>query len=120
MMEDSIRSVIISIGASDDADDGEIFAVGAGDGVEDAQTADGKRDDASADAARSRVTVGSIPGIQFVTASDVRQPGFSDQMVQERQIEVPRNGENVRDADLHQPARDVPPQSRFRRRHGGC
>lgn len=78
MVEDSVGSVIVGVGTTDDANERQVLTVRAGDRIQNAESADGERDDARADAAGPRVAVGGVPGIKLVTAADVVQPGLGD------------------------------------------
>ena len=67
MAEDSVAAVVVGVGSANDADEGEVLVVGAGDGVEDA---DSEGDDARANALSRRVVVGSVAGVELVAAAD--------------------------------------------------
>lgn len=107
MVEDPIRPVVVGVGPADDADNRKVLAVRAGDGVDDAQTADGEGHDARADAPGPSVPVGGVPGVELVAAADVSEPGLGYEVVEESEVEVAGNGEDVADADLHEAPRDV-------------
>lgn len=107
VMQDSVGAIIIGIRATDNADDGKILAVGSCDGVEDAEPAHGEGDDAGSDAVRAGVAIGGVPCVELVAASYIGEAGLGDQMVKKREIEVPRDGEDVADADLDEAAGEV-------------
>jgi hypothetical protein len=116
VVEDAVGPVVVGVGPAGDADDGQVLAVGARDGVEHAEPPDCERDGAGPDAARARVPVGGVPGVELVAAADEAQAGLGDQVVEQREVEVPRNREDVVDADLHEATREVAPQRRLPRR----
>ncbi|GFY82426.1 thiamine pyrophosphate dependent pyruvate decarboxylase family protein [Actinidia rufa] len=89
VVKDSVSAVIVGIRAANDADDGEVLAVGACDGVEDAEAADGEGDDdAGADTAGAGETVGGVAGVELVATADEVEPRLGDEVVKERQVEV--------------------------------
>jgi hypothetical protein len=126
VVKDAVGAVVVGVGPAHDADDGEVLAVRAGDGVEHAEPTDGERDGAGADAPRPRVPVGGVPGVEFVAAADEGQARLGDEVVEQGEVEVPRDGEDVGGADLHEAARQVPAERgasrgqrrRSRRRRG--
>ena len=110
VVEDAVGPVVVGVGPAGDADDGQVLAVGARDGVEHAEAPDGERDGARPDAPRAGVTIGGVPGVELVAAADEAQPGLGDEVVQQRQVEVAGHGEHVADAHLDEAARQVPPE----------
>lgn len=120
MVEDPVSSVVVGIGTSDDANQRQILAVRTGDRIEDAEPTDGESDDARTDAPGSSVAIGGVPSIEFVAAADVVERRLGDEVVKEGEVEVARNGEDIGDADLHEPASEVATQSGLGRvDHGG-
>ena len=109
-MEDPTGAVVVGVGPTDDANQRQVLAVRSGDGVEHAEAADGERHHARADSPGARVAVGGVPGVELVAAPDQVQRRLRDEVVQQRQVEVPGNGEHVGDADFHQPAGQVAAQ----------
>ena len=107
VMQDPIGSVIVGVGAADDADDRQVLAVGPGDGVEHAEAAHGEGDGAGADTLCPGVAVGGVPGVELVAAADEVEAGLVDEVVEEGEVEVPWDGEDVRRAYLDQPPRQV-------------
>ena len=110
MVEDPVGAVVVGVGSADDADEGEVLAVGAGDGVEDAEAADGEGDDARANALGARVAVGGVAGVELVAAADEVEVWLRDEVVEECQVEVAGDGEHVPHADLHEAAGQVAAQ----------
>ena len=88
VVEDAVGAVVVGVGPADDADDGQVLAVGAGDGVEDAEAADGEGDGAGADAAWARVPIGRVPGVELVAAADEAEAGLVDEVVEQREVEL--------------------------------
>ena len=119
MVEDAVGAVVVGVGPADDADDGEVLAVGARDGVEHAEAPDGERDGARPDAPRAGVTIGGVPGVELVAAADEVEPRLGDEVVEQGEVEVPGDGEDVGGADLHEPARQVAAERGARRGHRG-
>ena len=78
MVDYSIRPVIVRIRTPNNTNHRNIFRVSPGDGVDDAESADGERHDARADAnaAGSGETVCGIAGVELVAAADVAEPGL--------------------------------------------
>ena len=62
-------------GHAGDVDDGHVFRVGAGDGVDGAQFADTVGGADRADAVHARVAVGRVAGVEFVAATHVLDAG---------------------------------------------
>lgn len=62
-MKDPVGAEIVGVRTSDDADDREVLAVGAGDRVQNAESTDGEGHNAGTDSTRSSVTVGGVPGV---------------------------------------------------------
>ncbi|RRT47814.1 hypothetical protein B296_00028393 [Ensete ventricosum] len=115
-MEDSVRPEVVGVGAADDADDGEVLAIGTRDGVEHAEASHGEGDDTSADAARAGVAIGGVPGVKLVTASDEAEAGLGDEVVEEGEVEVPGDGEHVVGAHLDESPSQVASKGLLRRR----
>ena len=107
VVENPISTVVVGVGTSDDTDDGEVLTVSAGDGVENAEAADGEGDDTGADAAGPSVAVGGVACVELVTAADVVKTRLGDDAIEEGEVEVARNGEDVADADLNKTVSDV-------------
>lgn len=99
-MQNPIGAIIVCVRPSDDADHGEVLTVRAGDGVEDAEAADGEGDNARADTASTCVAIGGIAGVELVAAADVGEARLGDEVVKEGEVEVAGDGEDVLDADL--------------------
>lgn len=110
MVEDPVGAVVVGIGSSDDANHWQILAVSSGDGVEDAESADGEGDHAGADALGARVAVGGVAGVELVAAADEVETRLGDEVVEERQVEVAGNGEDVPDTGLGEAASKVTAQ----------
>lgn len=110
VVEDPVGAVVVGVRPTDDADDGEVLAVGSGDGVDDAETADSEGDDAGAHATRAGVAVGGVAGVELVAAPDEVEGGLVDEVVEKGQVEVARDGEDVGDAHLDQTPGQVPAQ----------
>lgn len=106
-MEDPVGPVVIGVGAANNAYEREVLAVGAGNGIEDAEASDGEGDGASTDSAGPSVTVGGVSGIELVAAADEVEPGLVNEMVEEREVEVTRDGEDVTHPYLHEAASQV-------------
>ena len=111
-MEDAIGAIVVGVRPTNDADQGQVLAVRSGDRVEHAEPADGERDDARTDASRTCVAVGSIAGVELVTAADDVERGLSDEVIQQREVEVAGNGEDVGDTDFDEAARKVATERR--------
>lgn len=106
-MEDPVGPVVVRVGAANNAYQREVLAVGTGNGIEDTETSDGESDGAGTDAAGPSVTIGSVSGIELVAAADEVEPGLVNEMVEEREVEVPGDGEDVTHPYLHQTASEV-------------
>lgn len=113
VVEDPVGAVVVGVWTTNDADDGEVLGVSAGNGVENAQPADGEGDSAGADATRSGVAVRGIAGVELVTASDKAEARFGDEMVEEGEVEVTGDSEDVGDADLDEAAGEVTAEGCF-------
>jgi hypothetical protein len=133
MVQDPVTPVVVAVGSADDAHDGEVLAEGAGDAVDGAEAADGEGDGAGADpaGARAGVPVGRVRRVELVAAADEADAArLGLQLVEEREVEVPRHREHVPGAHLRQAPRQVPAQRRVARggrgrrwvtrRVGGC
>lgn len=114
VVEDSIRPVIVGIGPSDDTNHGEVLGIRTGDGVEDAEAADGEGDRASADPARAGEAVCGVAGIELVAAADEVEAGLGDEVIEEGEVEVPGDGEDVGGADLDEAPGDVTAEGALR------
>lgn len=84
MVEDPIGAVVVGIGSSDDAYHRKIFAVRAGDGVEDAESADSEGHDARADTLGAGVAVGGVAGVELVATADEVELRLGYEVVEER------------------------------------
>lgn len=113
-MEDPIRSIIVRIRTSDYTNHRKILAVSSGDGVDDAEAADGERDDARADTFSTRVAVGCVASVELIAAADHVELRLGDQKIEEGQIEVTGNREDVSYADLDEPPSQVAAESAAR------
>ena len=71
-----------------------------------------ERDDARTNASRTCVAVGSIAGVELVTAADDVERGLSDEVIQQREVEVAGNGEDVGNIDFDEAAREVATERR--------
>lgn len=78
MMKDSVSSIIVGVRATDYANERQVLTVSAGDGIQNAKTADGERDDTRADAAGPSVAVSGVSSIKLVTAADVIERRLGD------------------------------------------
>lgn len=107
VMEDPVGAVVIGIGPPDDADHGEVLAVGAGDGIEDAEPANSEGDNAGTDAAGAGIAVGGIASIELIAAANIGEAGLGDEVVEESEVEVAGDGEDVVDPDLDEAAGQV-------------
>ncbi|RRT69763.1 hypothetical protein B296_00029159 [Ensete ventricosum] len=110
VVEDAVRAVVVGVRPSDDADNGEVLAVRAGDGVEHTEPADGKGHDAGADPAGAGVAVSGVPGVEFVTASHEAKSRLGDEVIEEGEVEVAGHGEDVEGTNLDEAAGDVAPE----------
>lgn len=110
VVENPIRAVIVRIGATHDADDRQILAVSAGDGVDDAESADGEGSDAGAYAPGAGVSVRRITGVELVAAADEVELGLGNQVVEKREIEITGHGEDVAHPHLDEPPGEMPAQ----------
>jgi hypothetical protein len=81
-VEDAVGPVVVGVGPAGDADDGEVLAVRAGDGVEHAEPPDGEGDGARPHAARARVPVGGVAGVELVAAPHEAEARLGDQVVE--------------------------------------
>ena len=115
MVKHSVGAVVVGVGPSDDADQRQVLAVRAGDGVEHAKAANGERHDARADATRPGVAVGGVPGVQLVAAADVGEARLGDEVVEEGEVEVTGDGEDVGHAHLDEPPGEVAAEGGLRR-----
>lgn len=111
VMEDPVGAVVVGIRSTDDADHGEVLAASTGDGVQDAEATHRERDDARAHAFGTSVAVGSVASVELVTAADDVELRLGDEVVEKGQIEVAGDGEDVPNADLHQPMSKVAAKS---------
>lgn len=82
MMKDPVGSVIIGVWATNDANQRQIFTVSTGDSVKHAKPTNGEGHDTGADPTRASVPIGSVSGIQLVTATDQVEPGLGYQVVE--------------------------------------
>ncbi|RZR95305.1 hypothetical protein BHM03_00024137 [Ensete ventricosum] len=110
VVEDAVRAVVVGVRPSDDADNGEVLAVRAGDGVEHTEPADGEGHDAGADPAGAGVAVSGVPGVEFVTASHEAKSRLGDEVIEEGEVEVAGHGEDVESTNLDEAAGDVAPE----------
>jgi hypothetical protein len=110
VVQDSVGAVVVGVGATDNANDGEILAVRAGDGIDHAQASHGERHGAGPDAVGARVPVSSVARIQLVAASNELKPRLRQQVVEQDEVEVAGHGKNVAHPNFHQPGSNVPPQ----------
>lgn len=115
MMKDPVGSVIIGVWASNDANQRQIFTVSTGDSVKHAKPTNGEGHDTGADPTGASVPIGSVSGIQLVTATDQVEPGLGYQVVEKRQVEVAGDREDVGGADLDEPASEVAAEGRLGR-----
>ncbi|KAK4748682.1 hypothetical protein SAY87_015268 [Trapa incisa] len=100
VVEDPVRPIIVGVGPAHDANHGEILTVSTGNVVEHAQAADSEGDRAGAHTLGPGISVGGVPCVQIVAAAYQVQPRLGQEVVVEREIEVPGNGEDVMEADL--------------------
>lgn len=114
VMEDAVRPEVVRVRPTNDADHGEVFAVGTGYGVYDAQTPDGERHGASAHAVGAGVPVRGVARVELVAAADELELRLGDQVVQEDQVEVTGDGEDVAHSYLDEAAGNVAPQRPLR------
>nr|GMC89993.1 hypothetical protein CR513_06800 [Ipomoea batatas] len=110
VVQDPVSAVIVRVWAADDANHRQILTVGAGDGVEHAQPAHREGDHTRAHPVGPSIAVRSVAGVELVTAADQAQLRLGDQVIQQRQVEVPRDGENIFHANLDKPLSQVAPQ----------
>ena len=74
-------------------------------------------------AARAGVPVGGVRRVELVAAPDEPHPAVPRlrlELVEQREVEVPRHREHVARPDLRQPPREVPPQRGLPRRGRSC
>lgn len=76
MVEDPIRAVVVGVRPTDYANDRQVLTVRTSDGVQDAEPADCKGNDARADAPGTRVAVGGVAGVELVAAADEVEAGL--------------------------------------------
>ena len=119
MVQDPVGPIVIRIGTPNNTYQRQILTIRPRDRVQHAEPADGERDDARADAPAARVAVGGVAGVELVAAADDVELRLRDEVVEERQVEVPRDGEHVRDANLDQAPRQVPAQGGVTGAHDG-
>lgn len=100
VMEDPVGSVVIGVRTANDAYYWKVLAVGTGYGVEYAQAADGEGDNAGPDSAAPGVAVSRVAGVEFVAAAYEIEARFSQEVVEECEVNLARNGEDVIDTDL--------------------
>jgi hypothetical protein len=110
MMQNAVGPIVVRIRAPDDTDDGQILSVSPHYRIDDAEPPNCERDDAGPHAPGSRVPIGRVAGVELVAAADEIEARLRQQMVQQGQIEVPRNRENIADANLNEPPRQVAAQ----------
>jgi hypothetical protein len=124
VVQDPAAPVVVAVGSPDDADDRQVLAERPRDGVDGAEPADGEGDGARAHPAVARpgVAVGGVGRVELVAAADEAHPcgpALRLELVEEREVEVPRHREDVARADLRQPPRQVPAQRGVVRRGVG-
>lgn len=100
MMKDPAGSIVVGVRPTNDANEGQVLTVSSSNSVEHAESTDGERHDAGADAACSSVAVSGVPSVELVAAADEVELRFSDEVVEQREVEVAGDGEHVGDADL--------------------
>jgi hypothetical protein len=110
MMQDTVGPIVIRIRPPNDTDDGQILTVSPRDRIDDAEAPNCERNGAGPHASGSRIPIGSVASVQFVAATDEIEARLCQQMVQQSEIEVPRNRENVIDPNLNEPPCQVTPQ----------
>lgn len=86
--------------------DGNVFAISAGDTVNSGQLAYTKSGDDSADALHTSITVGGIGGIQLIAVADPFKPGLG-QIVKGNKVEVAWKSVDRPDSDLVEPRKEV-------------
>jgi hypothetical protein len=82
VMEDAVGAEIVGIGATNKANDGEILAVGASNGVDHTQASHGERHRAGTNAVGSRVPIGSVTRVELIAATNEVEIGLCDQVVE--------------------------------------
>jgi hypothetical protein len=100
VVKNSVGPIVIGVGTTYYANERQVLAVRAGDRVDNAEAANGEGHDTRADAAGAGVTISGVPGVELVAAAYVLETRLGDEVVEECQVEVARNGEHVRHADL--------------------
>lgn len=107
MMEDPISPIIIGVGSSDNANNREIFTVSTSNGVDDAEAANGERDDTGTNPTRPGVSISSIASIELIAAANVVEPRLSNKVIKKGQVEVTRHGEDIFNPNLDKPVSQV-------------
>ncbi|XP_057982313.1 uncharacterized protein LOC131167526 [Malania oleifera] len=82
----------------------QVLAVGSGDRVENAETADSENDDVDSDSAAAGVAVSGVPSIELIAAADEVEAGLGDEVVEEGEVEVAGDEEDVVDTDFDEVA----------------
>lgn len=118
VVENPVGAVVVGVGTANDADEREVLAVRAGDGVEDAEAPDGEGNDAGADAAGTGIAIGGVASVELVAAPDDAEARLREEMVEEGEIEIAGHGEDVMDADLDEAASHVAAKGGLRRPGG--
>ena len=107
VVENSISTVVVGVGTSDDTNDRKVLTVSAGDGVENAEPADSEGDNTCTDAAGPGVAVGGVASVELVTAANVVETRLGNDAIEKSEVEVSGNGEDVVDANLNKTVSDV-------------
>lgn len=111
MVKNSVGSVIIGVGPSNNTNHRQILTVRSGNRVQYTEPTDRESNRARADATRARVAVSGVSSVELVAAANVGESGLGDEVVEQGQVEVTGNGEDVGDADLDESAGQVAAQS---------
>lgn len=107
MMQNPVRAIVIRVGPTNNANERQVLTVRAGNGIEHTQPSDREGDDAGADTTNPRVAIGSVSSVQFIATADQVELGLGQEVVEQGEVEVPRNRKDIVDSHLDQSARDV-------------
>ena len=111
MVKNPVRPVIVRVRPSNYTNQWKILTVSSGNRIENTEPTHSESNNTCADSPRPRVAVSSVPGVEFVAAADVGEPGLGDEVVEQSQVKVTGDSENVGDADLDESAREVATKS---------
>jgi hypothetical protein len=112
VMQNPVRAVIVRVGSTYDANQWKVLTICTGNGIQHTEPTDGEGDSTGADTATPGIAICSIPGVQFIATANQAQPGLSNQVVEQGEIEVAGNSEDILDPHLDQSARKVASEGR--------